>query len=96
VNLREKHPEAFSAAMKYEKSALEHGSPFTWSMGEPLTELEKPGRMTQIKLDYEKRKQREAANKPKNPLRSQVEDTTNIDSLFLEDEGGGACAICHK
>jgi len=95
VRLKERHPEAFEEAKLYEKNALEHGSPFTWTQGEPLGDLEKPARITQIVTDYERRKQRELANRPINPLRP-TERIEDIDELFGEDEGGGACVVCHK
>lgn len=95
VRLKERHPEAFEEAKQYEKNALEHGSPFTWTQGEPLGELEKPARVIQIVTDYERRKQRELANRPVNPLRP-IDNTEDIDDLFGEDEGGGACVVCHK
>lgn len=95
VRLRERHPEAFEEAKQYEKNALEHGSPFTWSKGEPLGELERPERIRQIVEDYERRRARELTTRLINPLRPNrcVED---IDDLFGEDEGGGACVVCHK
>ena len=95
VRLKERHPEAFEEAKQYEKSALEHGSPFTWTQGEPLSDLEKPTRVIQIVTDYERRKQRELANRPVNPLRP-IDNTEDLDDLFGEDEGGGACVVCHK
>jgi 3'-phosphoadenosine 5'-phosphosulfate sulfotransferase (PAPS reductase)/FAD synthetase len=95
VRLKERHPEAFEEAKLYEKNALEHGSPFTWTQGEPLGDLEKPARVIQIVTDYERRKQRELASRPVNPLRP-FDSTEDIDDLFGEDEGGGACVVCHK
>jgi 3'-phosphoadenosine 5'-phosphosulfate sulfotransferase (PAPS reductase)/FAD synthetase len=95
VKLRERHPDAFEEAKSYEKSALEHGSPFTWTKGEPLGELEKPERMAQIIEDFERRKRRDRDKRPINPLRP-VESIEDIDDLFGEDEGGGACLVCHK
>ena len=35
----DEHPEAFEEAKRYEKTAVSHGSPFTWSEGESLEEL---------------------------------------------------------
>lgn len=97
VRLKERHPEAFEEAKSYEKNAIEHGSPFTWSKGEPLDELEKPARVIQIVADYERRKQREVANRPVNPLRPlELQRCEDLDELFGEDEGGGACVVCHK
>ena len=91
----ERHPEAFDEAMHYEKDALEHGSPFTWTQGEPLQELKKPQRIIQIKQEFEKRKQRELARRRKNPLRDGLEDLS-IDDIYDADEGNGACIVCAK
>lgn len=94
VRLKERHPEAFEEAKALEKDALEHGSPFTWSAGESLSELERPERTAQIIADFENRKCRNRVNTPVNPLRPI--DIENIDDLYGEDEGGGSCLICHK
>lgn len=96
VRLKSTHPEAFEDAKAYEKNALEHGSPFTWSHGEALTELEKPERVAQIVADFELRKQRELARRRPNPLRTIPVEPVDIDDLYLEEEGGGACLVCHK
>jgi 3'-phosphoadenosine 5'-phosphosulfate sulfotransferase (PAPS reductase)/FAD synthetase len=96
VRLKSTHPAAFEDAKTYEKNALEHGSPFTWSQGEPLTDLEKPERVAQIITDFELRKQRELARRRPNPLRVIPIEPVDIDDLYLEDEGGGACLVCHK
>ncbi|HAK8509355.1 TPA: phosphoadenosine phosphosulfate reductase family protein [Salmonella enterica] len=95
ARLKERHPEAFDAAKALEKDSLEHGSPFTWSKGESLSELEKPERIAQIKNDYELRLRRERKRRLVNPLRPN-DVCIDIDDLFYEDEGGGACNICHK
>lgn len=95
VRLKEHHPDKFLDAKKYEKDALEHGSPFTWTQGESLSELEKPERVAQIKKDYELRVERERRRRPVNPLRPN-DVCIDIDDLYYEDEGGGACNICHK
>lgn len=95
VRLKERHPEAFEEAKLYEKNALEHGSPFTWTQGEPLDELEKPARVIQIVTDFERRKQRDLVNRPINPLRP-IETLEDIDDIYGEDEGNGACVVCHK
>ncbi len=95
VRLKRTHPEAFDEAKEYEKTALRHGSPFTWSEGEPLTELERPERIAQIEADYEVRRCRELAKRRPNPLRV-IQDVEEVDELYGADEGGGACLICHK
>jgi 3'-phosphoadenosine 5'-phosphosulfate sulfotransferase (PAPS reductase)/FAD synthetase len=95
VRLREEHPDAYEDAKTYEKNALEHGSPFTWTKGESLDDLAKPERVQQIVEDFERRKQKELSRKPINPLRP-IESIVDIDDLYGEDEGGGACVVCHK
>lgn len=92
VRLRERHPEAFEEAKRYEKTAIEHGSPFTWSQGESLTDIEQPERQAQIREEHERRLQRARARVQLNPLRPERE-------LDLDDVYGGAakaCLTCHK
>lgn len=96
VRLKERHPEAFQEAKDLEKDALEHGSPFTWSSGESLVELEQPERVAQIIEDFEKRKARNRANTPINPLRPIPMFPEDIDDVYGDDEAGGSCLICHK
>ncbi|QKF49335.1 phosphoadenosine phosphosulfate reductase family protein [Pseudomonas graminis] len=96
VRLKENHPEKFIEAKSYEKDAAEHGSPFKWSQGESLDDLERPERVEQIKNDFEVRKRRALERRRPNPLRDQIESPVDIDDLYQEDEGGGACLICHK
>jgi 3'-phosphoadenosine 5'-phosphosulfate sulfotransferase (PAPS reductase)/FAD synthetase len=92
VRLRERHPEAFEEAKLYEKNAIEHGSPFTWSHGESLSELEQPERQEQIRDEHQKRLERAQSRLQSNPLRP----NTSID---LDDVYGGVaktCLTCHK
>lgn len=96
VRLKREHPEEFEAAKAYEKTALEHGSPFTWTQRESLEELETPERVTQIEADFNARREREIARRKPNPLRMIPIEPIDIDDLYLKDEGGGACLICHK
>jgi len=95
VRLRERHPNAFEEAKAFEKTALEQGSPFTWTKGEPLTELEKPERVGAIRKEYEARLLRNKARRPRNPLRP-WEENLDIDDTYGVDEADGGCAICHK
>lgn len=92
LRLKERHPEAFEDAKTYEKTALSHGSPFSWCDGETLDELEKPERARQIKEDYEKRKARAQAKLQKNPLRPDGE-VLDMDDIFGQ---GKMCLNCHK
>lgn len=92
VRLRETHPEAFEEARRYEKNAVDHGSPFTWSQGESLDELAQPGRIEQIKADHLKRVQRMRARVQPNPLRP-GDEPVDLDDLYGQTK---ACLACHK
>ena len=96
VRLKERHPEAFEEAKALEKDALEHGSPFTWSSGESLTELEQPERVAQIVEDFEVRRARIRAEHPHQSAAASSPCPEDIDDVYGEDEGGGSCLICHK
>ena len=95
VRLKREHPQAFEEAKRYEKTALEHGSPFTWSDRESLAELERPERVAEIEADYERRLARENARRPKNPLHEGLEDV-EIDEAYGTAEVAASCVICHK
>lgn len=92
VRLMERHPEAFEEAKTYEKNAVDHGSPFTWSQGESLDELSKPERVQQIKEDHEQRLTRQKSKSQSNPLRSDSEPL-DIDDLYGNFK---MCLACHK
>lgn len=92
IRLKERHPEAFDEAKRYEKTAVESGSPFTWSQGESLTELEKPERQMQIRKDYERRLLRSRRNRQNNPLRPDH----YVDNDELYGGSNKACLTCHK
>jgi hypothetical protein len=92
ANLLERHPDAFEEAKSYEKDALEHGSPFTWSQGESLTELAKPDRVEQIRNEHFRRVARLQERQSKNPLRADKEPL-DLDQLFGNSK---ACLACHK
>ncbi len=92
VRLMERHPEDFKEAQAYEKNAVDHGSPFTWSQGESLEELSKPERVEQIKKDHLERVHRLKNNVLPNPLRPDVEPL-DIDDLYGKAK---VCLACHK
>lgn len=92
VRLMERHPEAFEEAKAYEKNAVDHGSPFTWSQGESLDNLSKPERVQQIKEDHERRLTRQKIKSQPNPLRSDSEPL-DIDDLYGKAK---VCLACHK
>ena len=92
VRLREQHPDAYEEAKQYEKTAVANGSPFTWSEGESLSDLEKPERIAQIKEDHAKRVERMRAKLPVNPLRPDREPV-DLDELYGQAK---VCLACHK
>ncbi len=92
VRLKEQHPDRFEEAKTYEKNAVEHGSPFTWSQGESLEELERPERVEAIKRDHHERLMRQRARVQPNPLRSD-EEPLDIDDLYGKAK---VCLACHK
>ena len=92
VRLKEEHPEAFEEAKRYEKTAVENGSPFTWSQGESLEELEQPERVAQIMKDHAQRLARKRSRVQPNPLRPDSEPR-DIDDLYGKSK---VCLACHK
>ena len=92
VRLLERHPSAFAEAISYEKTALDHGSPFTWSQGESLTELSRPDRIDEIKTNHLKRVERMRGRIEPNPLRPDAEPL-DIDDIYGKAK---ACLTCHK
>jgi hypothetical protein len=92
VRLLEEHPDAFEEAKSYEKNALEHGSPFTWSQGESLEELERPARLAQIRAEHEKRKARLMARRPLNALTG--DQPIDLDDIYSST--AKSCVACHK
>jgi hypothetical protein len=92
VRLMEEHPEAFEDAKAYEKNAIEHGSPFTWSQGESLAGLAQPARIAEIRADHEKRLERLRNKVRPNPLRVAPE-MMDIDDIYGQAK---TCIACHK
>ena len=92
VRLKEQHPGAFEEAKAYEKDAVRHGSPFTWSQGESLEELEQPERIQQIRLEHHERLTRARSRIQRNPLRPDLE-SIDIDDLYGQAK---VCLACHK
>ncbi len=92
VRLMEEHPDAFEEAKTYEKNAVDHGSPFTWSQGESLDELARPERISQIREDHERRLARLRDKVIPNPLRTAPEPL-DLDLLYGSAK---VCISCHK
>ena len=92
VRLLQRHPDAFEEARAYEKTAVEHGSPFTWSQGESLDDLRQPERIEQIERDHERRIARLRARIRPNPLRP-GRGPIDMDELYGPTK---MCLACHK
>lgn len=92
VRLGREHPEALLEAKSYEKNALDHGSPFTWSQGESLDEMMQPERVAIIEAEHAKRVQKMTAKAQHNPLRPNQEPL-DIDDLYGQSK---VCLSCHK
>lgn len=95
VRLMREHPDSFEDAKGYEKNALEHGSPFTWSRGESLDELARPERVAEIEREFDERRTRLLAKRRTNPLARATRDLT-IDDVYGIDEAAAGCVVCHK
>lgn len=109
VRLMERYPEAFEQAKSYEKQAetSANGETFYW-MGPntPLTTLEDPARIAQIKDNHEKALKRFEKKKLRERKRKlgmhamvneeQLIDTLSMDEIYDDVEGGGACVTCYK
>lgn len=95
VRLMRQHPDAYSEASNYEKTAHANGTPFTWSQGESLEQLALPKRVEAIEQDFQKRQERFMARRPRNPLASKTTEPS-IDDIFGIDEASAGCVICHK
>lgn len=93
VNLLERHPTAFEEAKAYEKDALEHGSPFTWSQGESLSELAQPERIQKIREDHDQRLARNRARRKFNPLQSGELVPDDFEEIY---SAAKSCLVCHK
>lgn len=91
ARLLDEHPAAFEEAKSYEKNALDHGSPFTWSHGESLDELARPERLEQIRRDHAKRVERLRARRPMNILAGEVAE--DLDEVYGTAK---MCVTCHK
>ncbi|WP_318476262.1 phosphoadenosine phosphosulfate reductase family protein [Photobacterium leiognathi] len=109
VRLMERYPDAFEEAKAFEKQAesSDNGETFYW-MGpnEPLTTLENPARIAQIKENHEKalhrfEKKKLRERKRRLGMHAMVDeelliDTLSMDEIYDDVEGGGACITCYK
>lgn len=92
IRLMRLHPDAFEEAKRYEKTAVDSGSPFTWSQGESLDEMSRPDRVAEIEAEFDKRLARMQTKIQRNPLRPDGE-LIDIDDLY---GAAKVCLSCHK
>lgn len=100
VKLKERHPEAFEEAKRYEKHLGENasGEKYYWlGMDTPLSTLEDPKRIEEIKRNHEKALARFEKKRRRNALLEEdLIEMVDLDAIYDEVEGGGACITCYK
>lgn len=88
LGLREHHPELFHRAKQYEKIDESTGIRYTWSEAESLEDLERPGRMAEIRQRYElelMRARRRPASAKLFHILSEESDNDNIRPCLICD-----------
>ncbi|NRA14939.1 MAG: phosphoadenosine phosphosulfate reductase family protein [Oceanospirillaceae bacterium] len=102
VKLLEKHPHLFEEAKAFEKGEGNNvvGEKFYWmGKGQPLEILESPDMQKRIKENHEKKLARFAKKKRRNALLTDEDGTSefcDLDEIYDDAEGGGACVTCYK
>jgi 3'-phosphoadenosine 5'-phosphosulfate sulfotransferase (PAPS reductase)/FAD synthetase len=102
LKLMEKHPDLFEEAKMFEKGEGNTvvGEKFYWmGQGQPLDTLEDPELQRRIIENHEKKVAQFKKKKRKNALLSDSEgfcEFTELDEIYDESEGGGACVTCYK
>lgn len=81
VRLKERHSAYIEEAIGFKKDPLDLRSPFTWSNGEGLSELEKRRMVARVKNEHDARIERARGNGVPNPLRLQREPV-DIDVFY--------------
>ena len=89
IGLKDRHPDLFTSAKKYEKPEIG----YTWSDAESLVELEKKGRTAQVKKEELERRKRSARRRAKHPATLAELFSPNAGTPEEEEEAG--CLICH-
>ena len=102
VRLKERHPDKFEEAKAYEKQLSDekstNGETYYW-MGKntPLSTLEDPERVAQIKADHEQKLVKFKKKRRRNVLHDdQLIEMIDLDAVYDDMEGGGACVTCYK
>ncbi len=102
VRLMEKHPDLFEEAKAFEKGKdnTTVGETFYWmGQGQPLETLEDPEVQKRILQNHEKKIARFLKKKRRNALLGDIDgfcEFGDLDEIYDEVEGGGACVTCYK
>ncbi|GAA6185574.1 phosphoadenosine phosphosulfate reductase family protein [Aliiglaciecola sp. NS0011-25] len=102
IRLKEKHPELFEQAKEFEKGENNNvtGERFYWmGKGEPLETLENPEKKASIIANHEKQVERFKKKRRRNALLGDIGgvcEMTDLDEIYDDIEGGGACVTCYK
>lgn len=102
VRLQEKHPDLFEQAKEFEKGENNNvtGERFYWmGKGEPLEILEDPKKKASIIANHQKQVERFKKKRRRNALLGDIGgvcEMTDIDEIYDDVEGGGACVTCYK
>jgi len=105
IRLREHHPDLFEQAKEFEKGEDNNvvGERFYWmGKNEPLETLEDPEKRAQIIANHEKKVERFKKKRRRNALienadgSSDLINLVDLDEIYDDVEGGGACFTCYK
>lgn len=89
IGLKERHPDLFELAKRYEKPGAADMPGFTWSQGESLEEIASPERVAEIKERHQTNLQREQQRRSNLTLLEVFADV-------LDDEDDEEpCLMCH-
>ena len=102
IKLMENHPDLFEEAKAFEKGDgnTTTGEKFYWmGQGTPLSTLETPEEKIRIIDHHNKQVDRFNKKKRRNSLHEDDDgacEFTDLDEIYDEVEGGGACVACYK
>lgn len=102
IRLRDRHPDLFEQAKEFEKGDDNNtvGERFYWmGKNEPLETLEDPEVRARIIAHHEKRVERFLKRRRRNALLENLEgniELIDLDEIYDDVEGGGACITCYK
>jgi 3'-phosphoadenosine 5'-phosphosulfate sulfotransferase (PAPS reductase)/FAD synthetase len=88
VGLKERHPDLFEKAKAFEKPGPNGEPGYSWVQGEPLTALEQPERVAEIKEKHTLAMERESKRK-KSPRLMDV-----FENVLDDENDDQACLIC--